>query len=95
MRSMYSKAYEKGHVALLRLRAESISDYEELDKIYFYPQLSEPKYICYIGKFKNDYSVNDNSSETEKKNEEININQLKEINSKINKLLDAIITADC
>ncbi|CAG8548643.1 701_t:CDS:2 [Funneliformis mosseae] len=95
MGGVYSKAYEKGRVALLRFRAESISDYEALDKIYFYPQSPEPKYIYYIGKSKkDDYSVDDDSSETEKENEEININQLKEINSKIDKLLDAIITAD-
>ncbi|CAG8771306.1 15140_t:CDS:2, partial [Funneliformis caledonium] len=48
MGGVYSKAYEKGRVALLRFRAESISDYEALDEIYFYPPSPEPKYIYYI-----------------------------------------------
>ncbi|CAG8544091.1 966_t:CDS:2 [Funneliformis mosseae] len=52
MGGVYSKAYEKGRVALLRFRAESISDYEALDEIYFYPPSPEPKYIYYIGKSK-------------------------------------------
>ncbi|CAI2190283.1 12320_t:CDS:10, partial [Funneliformis geosporum] len=52
MGGVYSKAYAKGRVALLRFRAESISDYETLDEIYFYPPSPEPKYIYYNGKSK-------------------------------------------
>ncbi|CAG8708625.1 14751_t:CDS:10, partial [Funneliformis mosseae] len=48
MGGVYSNAYEKGRVTLLRFRAEIISDYEALDKIYFYPPPPEPKYIYYV-----------------------------------------------
>ncbi|PKC74072.1 hypothetical protein RhiirA1_517046 [Rhizophagus irregularis] len=50
MGGVYSEAYEKGRAALLRFRAELISDYEALDDIHFYTLPPEPKYIYYIGK---------------------------------------------
>ncbi|PKK60595.1 hypothetical protein RhiirC2_856762 [Rhizophagus irregularis] len=50
MGGVYSEAYEKGRAALLRFRAELISDYEALDDIHFYTLPLEPKYIYYIGK---------------------------------------------
>jgi len=49
---VYSEAYEKGRVALLRFRAELISDFEALDEMYFYPPPPEPKYIYYLGESK-------------------------------------------
>jgi len=36
--------------ALLRFRADSVSDYEALDDIHFTPLEPDPKYIYYIGK---------------------------------------------
>ncbi|CAB4420442.1 unnamed protein product [Rhizophagus irregularis] len=50
MGGVYSEAHIKGHAALLRFRAELISDYEALDEIHFNIPLPEPKYIYYIGK---------------------------------------------
>jgi hypothetical protein len=52
IRGAYAEAYEKGRIALLRFRAELISDYEALDEIYFSVPPSEPKYIYYLGKSK-------------------------------------------
>src|SRR6266540_4050610 len=49
IRGVYSEAYEKSHDALLKFRAISISEYESLEKIYFYPPSPEPKYIYYLG----------------------------------------------
>ncbi|CAI2169996.1 14158_t:CDS:10 [Funneliformis geosporum] len=49
---VYAEAYTKGGAALLRFRAESISDYEALEQIYLYPPIPEPKYIYYLGKSK-------------------------------------------
>ncbi|CAI2180600.1 4369_t:CDS:2, partial [Funneliformis geosporum] len=68
MGGVYSKASEKGRVALLRFRAESISDYEALDEIYFYPPSPEPKYIYYIGKSKSYKEWNANVKKSKKKN---------------------------
>ncbi|CAG8682185.1 11221_t:CDS:2 [Funneliformis caledonium] len=52
MGGVYFNAFEKGRVALRRFRADSISDYEALNEIYFYPSTPEPEYIYYIGKSK-------------------------------------------
>ncbi|CAI2180789.1 4173_t:CDS:2 [Funneliformis geosporum] len=153
MGGVYSEAYKKGRVALLRFRAESISDYEALERIHFFPQSPEPKYIYYLGESKSykewdsnakkreseqitlydtyeeklledqfpskekegvdneswwDYSFtdedgykmesdDDENSETEKDDEDIKIkvklldNKVDELNSKIDKLLSAMI----
>jgi len=66
---VYSEAYEKGRVALLRFRAESISDYEALDDINFYPPPPEPKYIYYLGESKNydEWDANVKRREAEQK----------------------------
>ncbi|CAB4389248.1 unnamed protein product [Rhizophagus irregularis] len=50
--AVYAEAFEKGRVALLRYRAELISDYEALDEIHFSHPPSEPEYIYYLGKSK-------------------------------------------
>ncbi|GET65905.1 hypothetical protein GLOIN_2v865192 [Rhizophagus irregularis DAOM 181602=DAOM 197198] len=50
--NVYAEAFEKGRVALLRYRAELISDYEALDEIHFFTSPLEPKYIYYLGKSK-------------------------------------------
>ncbi|CAI2178720.1 4717_t:CDS:2, partial [Funneliformis geosporum] len=68
MGGVYSNAYEKGRVALLRFRAELISDYEALDEIYFYPPSPEAKYIHYLGKSKNYEDWNANVENREEKN---------------------------
>ncbi|CAB5362121.1 unnamed protein product [Rhizophagus irregularis] len=47
--NVYAEAFEKGRVALLRYRAELISDYEALDEIHFFTSPLEPKYIYYLG----------------------------------------------
>ncbi|CAG8613231.1 11543_t:CDS:10, partial [Funneliformis caledonium] len=68
MGGVYSNAFEKGRVALLRFRADSISDYEALDEIYFYPPPPEPKYIYYIGKSKSHENWDENVKKRENKN---------------------------
>ncbi|CAG8521298.1 1275_t:CDS:2 [Funneliformis mosseae] len=68
MGGVYSNAFEKGRVALLRFRADSISDYEALDEIYFYPPPPEPKYIYYIGKSKSHENWDENVNKRENKN---------------------------
>ncbi|CAG8576470.1 6087_t:CDS:2 [Funneliformis mosseae] len=67
---VYAEAYTKGRSALLRFRAESISDYEALEQIYFDPPIPEPKYIYYLGKSKSykdwDSKVRSRESENNK-----------------------------
>ncbi|CAG8581005.1 17961_t:CDS:10 [Funneliformis caledonium] len=67
---VYAEAYTKGRSALLRFRAESISDYEALEQIYFDPPVPEPKYIYYLGKSKSykdwDSKVRSRESENNK-----------------------------
>ncbi|CAG8605377.1 12262_t:CDS:2 [Funneliformis caledonium] len=65
-RGVYSNAFEKGRVALLRFRAVSISDYEALDEIYFYPPTPEPEYIYYIGKSKSHENWDENVKKLDK-----------------------------
>ncbi|CAG8601813.1 13824_t:CDS:10 [Funneliformis caledonium] len=67
MGGVYSEAYKKGRVGLLRFRAESISDYEALEEIYFYPKSPEPKYIYYLGESKSykEWDSNVKKRETE------------------------------
>ncbi|CAG8499279.1 12721_t:CDS:2 [Funneliformis caledonium] len=103
MGGVYSNAYEKGRVALLRFRAESISDYEALDEIYFYPPPPEPKYIYYIGKSKSYENWDENVKkcenknlyddyESEKKNEKDTSTKINELNDKIVELNDKMNT---
>ncbi|CAG8588354.1 13911_t:CDS:10 [Funneliformis caledonium] len=50
MGGIYSDAHVQASNALLRFRAENISDYEALDDVHFLPLTPDPKYICYIGR---------------------------------------------
>ncbi|RIA89799.1 hypothetical protein C1645_824254 [Glomus cerebriforme] len=50
MGGIYSEASTQANNALLRFRAESISDYEALDDIHFLPLDPDPKYIFYLGR---------------------------------------------
>ncbi|CAG8703340.1 6865_t:CDS:2 [Funneliformis caledonium] len=94
MGGVYSNAYEKGRVTLLRFRADIISDYEALDKIYFYPPPPEPEYIYYVGKSESHESWDENVKkcenknlyddyESEKKNEDDTSTKINELNNKV------------
>ncbi|CAG8644699.1 3160_t:CDS:2, partial [Funneliformis mosseae] len=50
MGGIYSDAHVQASNALLRFRAENISDYEALDDVHFLPLTPDPKYICYVGR---------------------------------------------
>ncbi|PKY27321.1 hypothetical protein RhiirB3_473421 [Rhizophagus irregularis] len=49
MGGIYSEADTQANNALLRFRADSVSDYEALDDIHFLPLEPDPKYIFYLG----------------------------------------------
>ncbi|RIA94097.1 hypothetical protein C1645_818568 [Glomus cerebriforme] len=68
---VYTEAYEKGRVALLRFRADLISDYEALDDVHFSPVPLEPKYIYYLGKSKSYNAWEKAVKEREEKNEKL------------------------
>ncbi|RIA94098.1 hypothetical protein C1645_866204 [Glomus cerebriforme] len=68
---VYTEAYEKGRVALLRFRADLISDYEALDEIHFSSVPLEPKYIYYLGKSKSYNAWEKAVKEHEEKNEKL------------------------
>ncbi|GBC05563.1 hypothetical protein RclHR1_00630010 [Rhizophagus clarus] len=50
MGGIYSDADTQANSALLRFRADSVSDYEALDDIHFLPLEPDPKYIFYLGR---------------------------------------------
>ncbi|CAI2168586.1 18802_t:CDS:2 [Funneliformis geosporum] len=49
MGGVYEEAAKKGRDALLRYRADLISDYEALEDIRFWPPETDPTYIFYVG----------------------------------------------